>query len=193
MAQEFRDLLVETLPRMRGYAYMLTRSSAGADDLLQETAFRAIRAELQFTPGTNFKAWLYRILRNEYVSSVRRRKNIVCIDDVPEERLSQSGSQEDRVLTSEVLTAMGKLPLAQREVLMMVCAEGLSYEEAAEGVGCSVGTIKSRLWRARAALQQTFLGDEADVLATGSESLEDETAPRRRARAQAAGPQVSLS
>jgi len=160
MLPEFRDLLIETLPRMRGYAFMLTRNSAAADDLLQETAFRAIRAENQFMPGTNFKAWLYRILRNEYVSTVRRGKKITSLDDAPESVLVQGGAQEETVLTQEVMKAVAGLPLAQREVLMMVCADGMSYEEAASAIGCSVGTIKSRLWRGRAAVQALLLGNE---------------------------------
>jgi RNA polymerase sigma-70 factor (ECF subfamily) len=180
MLLEFRHLLIETLPRMRGYAMMLTRNAAAADDLLQETAFRAIRAEDQFMPGTNFKAWLYRILRNEYVSTVRRKKKITSIDDAPESFLAQRGAQEDTVLTQEVMKAVAGLPLGQREVLIMICADGMSYDEAASAVGCSVGTIKSRLWRARAAVQQILLGKEEPEAETQEPDRSERGKARRR-------------
>ena len=93
MAQvEFNDMLVAALPRLRAYAMILTRSRAAADDLLQQTAYRALRAETQFTMGTNFVGWMYRILRNEYISSLRRNKRTTSsIDDLPEQMLAARG------------------------------------------------------------------------------------------------------
>lgn len=182
MSPEFRQQLLETLPRMRGYAVMLTKHSAAADDLLQETAFRAIRAESQFMPGTNFKAWLYRILRNEYISTVRRKKKNTSIDDAPEHLLTQRGAQEETVLTREVLKAVAGLPLGQREVITMICADGMNYEEAASAIGCSVGTIKSRLWRARAAVQQILLGADAPESEAQPDRTERGMARRREQR-----------
>jgi RNA polymerase sigma-70 factor (ECF subfamily) len=154
-------MLVDALPRLRAYATILTRNRTAADDLLQQTAYRALRSETQFTMGTNFLAWMYRILRNEHISSLRRAKRTpACIDDLPEDLFSRRGEQEDKLLSREVLAAMDKLPSSQREVLILVCAGGMSYEEAAISVGCSVGTIKSRLWRARQHMQDLVLGGE---------------------------------
>ncbi len=160
MSTEFRGLLIDALPRMRAYAFMLTRDRPQADDLVQEMCFRALRAQEQFIMGTNFNAWLYRILRNEYVSTIRRRKKTTQLDDTSEHHFAREGNQETHTLTREVLQAMAHLPLGQREVLTMVCGEGMSYSEVAEAVGCTVGTVKSRLWRAREAMQRHLLGDD---------------------------------
>jgi RNA polymerase sigma-70 factor (ECF subfamily) len=156
---KFQQLLLEHLPRLRAYAIMLTRDRSQAEDLLQETALRALRAQDQFLMGTNFTAWIYKILRNEYISSLRRKKHQpVPIEDMPAEFLSRKGEQENDVLSREIIQAMNKLQHGQREVLILICASGLSYEEAAEALGCSVGTIKSRLWRARARMAALIMG-----------------------------------
>ncbi len=158
---EFHDMLLQHLPRLQAYAIMLTRDRALAEDLLQETSLRALRAQNQFTMGTNFTAWIYKILRNEYISSLRRKKRQpVPIEDMPAEFLSRKGEQENDVLSREIIQAMDKLQHGQREVLILICASGLSYEEAAEALGCSVGTIKSRLWRARARMASLIMGDD---------------------------------
>ncbi|MGZ6186749.1 MAG: sigma-70 family RNA polymerase sigma factor [Candidatus Binataceae bacterium] len=159
---EFRDLLVEHLPRLRAYALGLTRSTSAADDLLQQTALKAWAAREQFALGTNFKAWIYRILRNEHISSFRGSKQAqVSIDTVPEEFFARHGDQETKLLTREVLTAVNTLAPHRREVLLLNCAGGLSYQEIAEALGCSIGTVKSRLWRARHEIQLLMLGDES--------------------------------
>jgi RNA polymerase sigma-70 factor, ECF subfamily len=160
MANEFHDMLTDHLPRLRAYAIMLTRDRSAAEDLLQETALRALRAQSQFMLGTNFTAWMYRILRNEYISSLRRSKRRpILLEDIPEELLSRGGEQDDKVLTHEIIKAMDNLQPSQREVLILICAGGLSYEEAAESLDCSVGTIKSRLWRARRHMQALVMGE----------------------------------
>lgn len=181
MASEFHTLLVENLPRMRAYALMLTRNPAQADDLLQDMAFHALRAQNQFEMGTNFVAWLYRIMRNDFVTSLRRAKRAPTpMNEALEQTLSYSAGQEDVIMTNQVHEAMGKLPVSQREVLVLVCASGLSYEEAAEAMNCSVGTVKSRLWRARAHMQKILMGDEA-VEAGDEEAMSDRSrnAPRK--------------
>jgi RNA polymerase sigma-70 factor, ECF subfamily len=162
VADQFQEMLLTHMPRLQAYAVMLTRDRAAAEDLLQETALKAWRAQSQFTMGTNFTAWIYKILRNEYISSLRRNKRRPArLDDVPEEFLSRTGAQENDILSREVVHAMGKLQPEQREVLILICASGLSYEEAAESLGCSIGTIKSRLWRARARMSALVLGEGA--------------------------------
>jgi len=166
MSDQFRDLLLEHLPRLQAYAIMLTRDRSAASDLLQETALRALRAQDQFTLGTNFAAWIYRILRNEHFSSLRRSKRkSTRLEDIPEERLSMPSGQDSHVMAREVSRAMNQLRRDQREVLMLICAGGMSYEEAADLIGCSVGTVKSRLWRARSRMAALVMGGEAKTIA----------------------------
>ncbi len=164
MTSQFHDLLVEQLPRLRAYALGLTRNRAAADDLLQQTALKAWNGQNSFIAGTNFKAWLYHIMRNEHISTFRRAKRqSVSIDSVPEEFFAQEGDQETKMLTREVLKAMEKLADVQREVLMMNCVAGLSYEEISESLGCSIGTVKSRLWRARNEMQKLMYGADEEI------------------------------
>jgi len=161
MTHTFHDMLIEHLPRLRAYAILMTRNRSAADDLLQETALKALRAETQFMPGTNFGAWMYRILRNEFISSRRRAKRApACIEDVSDEVLARKGTQESNFFCGEIIRAMESLQEGQREVLILICASGLSYEEAAEMLQCSVGTVKSRLWRARASMEKLLTGDD---------------------------------
>ncbi len=152
MTEDFRRLLVTTLPQMRGYALIKTRNQSEADDLLQQTALNALKAEHQFTMGTNFKAWLHRIMINEFISSIRRKKANLNIDDIPEEFLGQNGDQDEKLLERQVLKAIDKIPAPQRTVINMICVGEMSYFEAAKALRCSVGTVKSRLWRARRAI-----------------------------------------
>ena len=158
----FRDMLVALLPKMRAYATVLTRSRAAADDLLQQTAYRALRGEAQFELGTNFRAWMYRILKNEHLDSVRRSKSAcISIDVLPEEFLAQSGTQEETLFLGEVLRAVARLPRAKRELLALVAAAGLSYAEAAQVLNLSIGTVKSRMSRARADMNALLACDGA--------------------------------
>lgn len=167
MTRPFHDMLVTQLPKLRPYALMMAGSRAAADDLLQETALKVLRAEAQFEPGTNFSAWTYRILRNAFISSCRRAKRTPRdIDTVPEEFLARPATQEDKIATREVFQAMRQLPETQREVLSLVCGSGMSYEDAAEVLECSVGTVKSRLWRARSKMKDLLLGDDAATALT---------------------------
>jgi RNA polymerase sigma-70 factor (ECF subfamily) len=161
MTHAFHDMLIEHLPRLRAYAILMTRNRSAADDLIQETALKALRAEAQFTPGTNFGAWMYRILRNEFISSRRRAKRAPArLEDVSDEVLARKGTQESNFFCGEIIRAMESLQEGQREVLILICASGLSYEEAAEMLQCSVGTVKSRLWRARASMEKLLMGDD---------------------------------
>jgi len=155
----FNTMLVGIIPRLRSYAMWLTRNRAAADDLLQETAYRALRAREQFTMGTNFTAWMFRILRNEFYSSLRRAKRTpVPIDDLPESIFMMDSDQEELVFTRQVIRTMDKLRPGQRQVLELICGAGLSYDEAAETIDCSIGTVKSRLWRARQQMEALLEG-----------------------------------
>jgi RNA polymerase sigma-70 factor (ECF subfamily) len=162
MTHDFRDLLLSEMPRMRGYALALTRDRSAADDLLQETAVKAWQAQAQFTLGTNFKAWIYRILRNEFLTTCRRKTRApVSIELLAPEFFGREGDQEAHVITGEVLRAMDQLSKDQREALLLAAGSGLGYQEIADTLRCSIGTVKSRLWRARTRMQVFLLGKEA--------------------------------
>lgn len=163
MAETFDDLLVETLPKLRGYAVALSNDWALADDLLQETALRALAARTQFTMGTNFQAWLCKILRNEFLGCMRRsHRRGVPLDNLPDEFVSRAATQDEQVLVRELGRALVKLPRSQREALILICASGLSYDESAEVMGCTVGTVKSRVFRARAQMEAFVMGKPED-------------------------------
>ena len=171
MSQQFQTQLMDQLPRLQAYAMSLTRNRHDAEDLVQTTAFLALRAEDQFIVGTNFSAWTYRILKNNFLSKCRSNKrNQVSIDDVPEHALARPEGVHDQILTREVIRAMDKLKPTLREVLTLICGSEMTYEEVATALDCSVGTVKSRMWRARAQMKKLLLGDDEDqprrVLAT---------------------------
>lgn len=150
MTESFHQMLLAQLPRLRAYAMMLTRNTADTDDLLQTVAVHALRSEQQFQVGSNFRAWTYRIMKNCHISRGRKnRRSVASIDDVPEELLAYSAHIEEHVFSSEIIRAMDKLSPHLREILTLVCGAEVSYEEAATILSCSVGTVKSRLWRAR--------------------------------------------
>jgi RNA polymerase sigma-70 factor, ECF subfamily len=114
-----------------------------------------------FTPGTHFRAWLYRILRNNYYSNYRKNSRMVAWDpEVAERLLVEEPSQEWGRHLEDVMDGLAKLPAEQREALMMVTAGGMSYEETAEVIGCAIGTVKSRVSRGRAALLLRIEGTE---------------------------------
>ena len=151
---------------LHNLARYLTANEADAEDLVQETYARALRAADQFTPGTNLKAWLFRILRNTFISLYRRRRNdptVGGLDTVaPAVEPPASGDwlrndleldRLQKVVGEEIERAMMTLPEEQRTVILLDL-EGLTELEVADVVGCPVGTVKSRLARARAALRQ---------------------------------------
>jgi RNA polymerase sigma-70 factor (ECF subfamily) len=146
---EFRARLVKSLPRLGRFALGLTRSRDQAEDLVNDTIVRALNAESRFEAGTNIDAWLCTILRNQYISSARQGRRTVCVDDLKDDMPSASGGQIAAVEFSEMRDAISKVSPEHRELLLMVAAFGLSYEEAAELCKCAVGTVKSRLNRAR--------------------------------------------
>ena len=149
-SREFLDALIAELPQLKGAAFMMARSKADADDLLQTAATRAISAHRQFTLGTSMRAWLYRIMRNEFIDMVRLKgRNAARLDDVPEEFLRQKGRQDESLQMRDVLRAMNRLTHIHREALFLLCVEGLSYEEIGQLQACAVGTVKSRISRAR--------------------------------------------
>jgi RNA polymerase sigma-70 factor (ECF subfamily) len=153
-AREFLECLTGELPRLRGAAMMMTHSRADADDLIQSTAMRAIAAHAQFTMGTNMRAWLYRIMRNVFVDLVRMpQRQASRLEDISDEFLRCEPSQEGRIEMREVLRAINRLTPIHREALLLSAVEALSYDEIAALQGCAVGTVKSRISRARRQVQ----------------------------------------
>jgi len=152
-SREFRELLVREIPNLRAFAASLSGSTQLADDLVQDTLLKAWGHAASFQAGTNIRAWLFTILRNTYYSLYRRRgREVQDVDGVHSARLSVPAGQDGAVDLADFRAALAKLPEEQREVLIMVGASGLSYEEAAAICEVAVGTIKSRVNRARTRL-----------------------------------------
>ena len=155
--RRFGDQLIATLPKLRRFARGLAGSVSDADDLVQAACERALARANQFQEGTRFDSWMYRIVQTIWIDQLRARDVRKEESEVPEDRLGTDAparAVEARLALGEVRRAVGCLPPEQRATLLLVTVEGLSYKEAAAVVGVPVGTIMSRLARARAALQQ---------------------------------------
>jgi RNA polymerase sigma-70 factor (ECF subfamily) len=161
----FHDLLLATLPVLRQQAMALTRHRADAEDLVQTSISNALAAQDSFTVGTNFRAWMVCILRNRFISNVRRRRETVDLDDAHESQLGRSGGQEESIAFRELRRHLLRLPVNQRQILLMISIQGLSYEEASEQLGVAIGTLKCRVFRARTLLTLWGLGETANVSA----------------------------
>ncbi|GJD44487.1 ECF RNA polymerase sigma factor EcfG [Methylobacterium cerastii] len=159
---EMRDLLLGAIPALRAFAFSLTYDFDRTDDLVQDTLMRAWTKAESFRRGTNLTAWLFTILRNLFYSEQRKRKREVeDADGSHAGRLTSLPEQEVRVEMRAFQSALNLLPLAQREALVLVGAQSFTYEEAAEICGVAVGTIKSRVSRARGRLIETLGMDGA--------------------------------
>ena len=155
MRDVFPDAVIALIPMMRGYAMSLTRSRSEADDLVQDTLVRAWRFRTAYEPGTNLKAWLYKILRNIFYSNHARRRLVVQdADGRLTAQLSCTPEQEWQVEFGDVLRSLDRLTPDTRDALLLIVVAGLSYDEAAEVCGCATGTLKSRGSRARARLAE---------------------------------------
>lgn len=157
----FHGELVALLPKLRVQALSLTRNRADADDLVQAAVANALAAQGSFTPGTNFGAWMYRILRNRFISDRRRLRETMDMDDAPAGAFARPAAQEDSLALRELRLEMARLPADQRAALVMVTVQGMSYEEVAAAMNCAVGTAKCRVFRARRTLEQRLMGEEA--------------------------------
>jgi RNA polymerase sigma-70 factor (ECF subfamily) len=171
----FREEVAALVPHLRAFARTLAAGDASfADDLVQDTMVNALQAQRQFSKGTNLKAWLFTILRNRWRSLLGRRHVSAEISVEGLDQLAWAPPQQEVLL--EVIAfraAFRRLTPAQREVLVLVAVQGLSYERAAEVCGCELGTVKSRVHRARALLREMLL----DV---DGRAAEDEVRPERR-------------
>lgn len=148
-----QDDLAAVVPNLRAFARSLCGNTHQADDLVQETLVKAWKNQSSFAPGSNLKAWLFTILRNTFLSERRKRKHEVeDLNGSLAEQLSVSGGQSGHMDLLDFAKAFEKLPPEQKEALILIGAEGFAYEEAALMCGCAVGTIKSRVNRARGKL-----------------------------------------
>ena len=156
MSARFGDQLIAVLPRLRRFARGLSGSVTDADDLVQAACERALARQHQFQEGTRFDSWMFRIVQTIWIDQVRSRDVRKEDGDIAEDRLGSDEPVrrvEARLALAEVRRALDRLPPDQRAALLLVTVEGLSYKEAAEVVQVPVGTIMSRLSRARIALQ----------------------------------------
>lgn len=163
----WRDEVVGLMPALRAFAWSLSHNGSDADDLVQDTLIKAWTNKDKFEPGTNLRAWLFTILRNTYYTNVLRRRREVR-DETGEyaNGLRAAPTQDWSIAMHALQEALQQLPDEHREALILVGAAGLSYEEAAEICGCALGTIKSRVNRARARLLKIMEAEEpADVMA----------------------------
>jgi RNA polymerase sigma-70 factor (ECF subfamily) len=151
----FVDELMGSLSSLRAYAISLTRDVHRAEDLVQETVLKAISKQEMFEAGTNLQAWLFTIQRNLFFSASRmKQREVEDTDGGFAATMISIPDQEDRLTIQDLHAALAKLPREQREALLLVGAEGLSYEDTAEALGAKVGTIKSRINRARTRLAE---------------------------------------
>jgi RNA polymerase sigma-70 factor (ECF subfamily) len=154
MEGRFKRELVALIPHLRAFARTLTGDQASADDLAQDALMKAWDARASYQMGTNMKAWTFMILRNQFYSEKRRSWRQTQLDQEAAERtLVAVDDPQSPVALDEMRLGLAMLPAEQREALILVGAGGFAYEEAAEICGCAVGTVKSRVSRARRALQ----------------------------------------
>ena len=158
-----RDLLA-VLPNLRAFAVSLCGNSDRADDLVQDAILKAWGAQTSFKPGTNIRAWVFTILRNEFYSQMRKKgREIQDSEGYFTENMAVHPGQYGALDLRDFSEALTELPEDQREALLLVGASGFSYEEAAEICGCRTGTIKSRVSRARSRLQELLdINGESD-------------------------------
>jgi RNA polymerase sigma-70 factor (ECF subfamily) len=172
MADDFARQLIDHLPRLRRFAISLTRSRDLADDLVQTTCEKAWAGRASFVPGTRLDAWLFRILRNTWIDRARRASGEGQSVDIEDAYglVGQDGRErtEQRLMLDATAKAIAQLPEDQREVLVLVCVEELSYREVAQMLGVPTGTVMSRLARAR-----TRLGDTLGINVALARSSDD--------------------
>jgi RNA polymerase sigma-70 factor (ECF subfamily) len=171
-ADQFETELLAAVPFMRAFARSLCHDPDQAEDIAQETVMKAWQCRQQFQPGTNLRAWLSTILRNRYYSGQRRLKWRADFDiEVIERTLVAPDDPDMNVQLEDVRRALAMLPAFQREALILVGAGGMSYEEVANIVGCPVGTVKSRVRRARDELESILFDGRTEPTAPCSEPL----------------------
>jgi RNA polymerase sigma-70 factor (ECF subfamily) len=167
---DFQHSLLAAVPHLRAFAIGLCGKADSADDLVQETLVRAWANRAGFQPGTNLTAWLYTILRNVFYTEYRKRRHEVAdTDGQYAAKQAHRPLQESHIAFQEFRVALAKLPDDQREALLLVGSSGLSYEEASQICGCALGTMKSRVYRARVRLAAMLSVNTPELHRQGSE------------------------
>lgn len=168
--EDFKAELATVIPHLRAFGRSLSGNADLADDLVQETLMKAWAARQRFQAGTNMRAWTFIILRNLYLSQMRRARFKGEWDDLTADKILAAPASQDRhVELADLQRALLKLPQPQREALILVGAGGFAYEEAAEICGVAVGTIKSRVARGRVALEQIMTDNSLSPRAENSD------------------------
>lgn len=166
------DQLIAFLPNMRRFALSLSRAPDIADDLVQQACERALANAASFEPGTRFDAWIFRIIRNLWIDRTRRQKTAGPSEDVYERQdlVGEDGQQvvDARQALTSVKEALDAMPEEQRAIVMLVCVDDLSYRDAAEVLGVPIGTVMSRLARARKRLAELTGINPAPGRSTGA-------------------------
>lgn len=159
---DIRIKIVSLLPRLRGFALSLARSNDAADDLVQATCEKALRASDSWTPGTRLDSWMFRIMQNHWIDGRRAQRPQQSIDEDAGPQIEGDDGEriaEARLTLGSVRGLVERLPDEQRSVLLLVCVEELSYREAADALDIPIGTVMSRLSRARRMLFEALDGD----------------------------------
>jgi RNA polymerase sigma factor (sigma-70 family) len=170
--RDHEPAIVDLIPALRAFARTFCRDPSDADDLVQETLTKGIANIDKFEPGTRMKSWLFTIMRNTFYTAVKTyNREAPGLLDCASARLTSEATQEWSVRGKEVHAAISRLPECHREVLVLVGVLGMSYDEAAEICGCAVGTVKSRLNRARLSVLR-------DLGESSSETLVESTTVR---------------
>lgn len=178
MTDEIRQRMVEFLPRLRRFAYVLTGDSDRGDDLVQETCARALSRLDQFEPGTRLDSWMFRIAQTQWFDRMRAQKTRgeVFDLDTAENIAGEDGRRvtESRLTLSKVCEGIARLPPEQQMLIALIAVDGLSYKEAAEILQIPVGTVMSRLARARLYLYRFGAGADRD---TSTKKVESHRGP----------------
>ena len=191
---EFKEQLAQVIPHLRAFGRSLSGSRDLADDLVQETLLKAWAARKRFQAGTNMRAWTFIILRNLFLSQMRRARFKGEWDDVTAAKILAAPASQDRhVELGDMQRALLHLPQPQREALILVGAGGFAYEEAAEICGCAVGTIKSRVARGRVALEALMTRRQAAVAAAAQDRSQQVGASGNHERSGRAEPRPRLA
>ena len=172
----FHEDLKAILPQLNRHALALTRNRHAMEDLVQDTVVRALAAQDSFQPGTNFAAWIHKILRNEFISGIRKKRDVVPLSDVVAQRIAVAESHDHRLVIRELVVAMDKLPEAQREALLLSTLSELTHDQIADVMGCRTGTVKSRISRARRQLHDELIGVSAGESAEAAAAGEKQAA-----------------
>ena len=182
MKDGFNADLTGILPRLRAYALSLTHNRDRADDLVQQTALKALAGRKSFRLGTNFGGWIFRIQRNEFISELRRERPTVNLDDAVASLPFRPPQQDNGLIMREFMAAFRQLSDGTRRALLLTQLEGYSHEQVASHVGIAVGTVKSRISRGRDKLECLLARPNGSLVGARAQANQVATASQNRVR-----------